>query len=111
MKAAKKVRAPSVPALGALKNAQTSTRANYSAKSTATEAQRDRILQALRRRPHTSYDLRRLGIYQAPARIKELRDKFGYDITTSFVTLTDRDGYTHPRCALYTLVGEPEGAR
>ena len=43
-------------------------------KSTATDAQRERIIEALRIRPHTSYDLRRLGIYQAPARVKELRD-------------------------------------
>lgn len=108
--ASRKTKAPnSVAAAGALRTKQ--TQAKFSAKSTATEAQRERILQALRRRPHTSYDLRRLGIYQAPARIKELRDKFDYEITTSLVTLTDRDGYTHARCALYRLVSEPEGAR
>ena len=50
-------------------------------KSTATEAQLQRIIEVLRIRPHTSYDLRRLGCYQAPARIKTLRDK-GYQITT-----------------------------
>jgi len=77
-------------------------------RSTATEAQRQRVIQALRTRPHTSYDLRRLGIYQAPARVKELRDRLGYGITTDLITLVDRDGYTHDRCALYTLVREPE---
>ncbi len=46
-------------------------------KSTATEAQRKRVIEALRLRPQTSYDLRRLGIYQAPARVKELRDRAG----------------------------------
>lgn len=80
---------------------------NFSNKSTATEAQRERIILALRRRPHTSYDLRRLGCYQAPARIKELRDRYGYNITTDRVTLYDRDGYGHPRAALYTLISEP----
>ena len=105
----KRKKAPTVAAVGALKNAQTSTRVNYSGKSTATEAQRQRVIDALRRRPHTSYDLRRLGIYQAPARIKELRDRFGYGIATDFVTLVDRDGYRHARCALYTLVSEPDG--
>ncbi|MDF1485520.1 helix-turn-helix domain-containing protein [Ramlibacter sp. H39-3-26] len=76
-------------------------------KSTATEAQFKRILEVLRIRPHTSYDLRRLGIYQAPARIKGLRDK-GYHITTDPVVIVDRDGYHHARVALYTLVSEPE---
>ena len=78
-------------------------------KSTATEAQRERIIEALRLRPHTSYDLRRLGIYQAPARVKELRDRFGYGITTDPVVIVDRDGYRHARVALYTLISEPEG--
>lgn len=77
-------------------------------KSTATEAQRTRIIEALRLRPRTSYDLRRLGIYQDPARIKELRDRFGYGITTDPVVIVDRDGYRHARVALYTLVSEPE---
>ena len=76
--------------------------------STASEAQRHRIIDALRSRPHTSYDLRRLGIYQAPARIKELRDRFGFEITTNLITLIDRDGYMHARCALYSLVNNLE---
>lgn len=76
-------------------------------KSTATEAQLQRIIEVLRIRPHTSYDLRRLGCYQAPARIKTLRDK-GYQITTDPVVIVDRDGYRHARVALYTLVSEPE---
>lgn len=105
----KKAMAPTVGAVGAIRKNQTHLK--FSAKSTATEAQRARIIDALRRRPHTSYDLRRLGIYQAPARIKELRDRFGYGITTDRVTLVDRDGYSHPRAALYTLVSEPDGER
>jgi hypothetical protein len=80
-------------------------------KSTATEAQRKRVIEALRLRPQTSYDLRRLGIYQAPARVKELRDKFGYSITTDPVVIVDRDGYHHARVALYTLVAEPVEAQ
>lgn len=82
----------------------------FSAMSTATEAQRDRILLALRLRPHTSYELRCLGIYQAPARIKELRDKCGHVITTDPVTLIDHDGYSHARCALYSLIENAEVA-
>ncbi|WP_367068563.1 helix-turn-helix domain-containing protein [Oryzisolibacter sp. LB2S] len=79
-------------------------------KSTATREQYKRIIEALRMRPQTSYDLRRLGIYQAPARIKELRDRHGYSITTDPVVIVDRDGYHHARVALYTLVSEPEVA-
>lgn len=75
-------------------------------KSTGTEAQRQRILEALRVGPKTSYDLRRLGCYQAPARIIELR-RAGYDIETELVSLYCRDGYLHPRCARYHLRGEP----
>jgi len=76
-------------------------------KSTATRDQYNRIIEALRIRPQTSYDLRRLGVYQAPARIKELRDKFDYSITTDPVVIVDRDGFRHARVALYTLVAEP----
>lgn len=79
----------------------------FSPKSTHSEAQRQRILTALRAGPKTSYDLRRLGCYQAPTRIIELRRE-GYDIRTEFITLYDRDGYMHPRCARYHLMGEAE---
>ena len=87
------------------------TASKFSEKSTASDAQRLRILVALRSGPKTSYDLRRLGCYQAPARVKELRDRFGYSIRTDRVTLYDRDGFAHPWAALYTLVSEPDGER
>lgn len=78
----------------------------FSSKSTATEAQHARILEALRTGAKTSYDLRCLGCYQAPARIKELRDKFGFNIETELVTLYDHDGYMHQRAARYHLRDE-----
>lgn len=78
------------------------------ARSTSVEAQRERIIAALRSASHTSYDLRRMGIYQAPARIKELRDRYGFDILTERVTLYDRDGFPHVNAARYSLVAEPE---
>lgn len=74
-------------------------------KSTASSAQRQRILEALRSGPKTSYCLRRLGCYQAPARIFELRKK-GHNIETERVDLYDRDGYLHPRAARYRLIDE-----
>lgn len=98
----KRAKVPAVGAVGTLRSTQ--LKLKFSPKSTASEAQRERILMALARGPKTSYDLRRLGCYQAPARIKELRDRFGYNITTDRVTLVDRDGYSHPRAALYTLI-------
>lgn len=78
---------------------------HFTPHSTASEAQRQRIMDALRTGPQTSYDLRRIGCYQAPARIIELR-RMGYDIRTEHVDLYDRDGYFHPRCARYHLISE-----
>lgn len=73
--------------------------------STSSEAQRQRILKALENGPKTSYDLRRMGCYQAPARIFELR-RLGYNIRTELIDLYDRDGYLHPRAARYHLMQE-----
>jgi hypothetical protein len=80
----------------------------FTAKSTSTEAQRQRIVEALRTGPKTSYDLRRLGCYQQSTRIFELR-RLGYAIETERITVYDRDGYMHPRCARYHLHAEPVG--
>lgn len=74
-------------------------------KSTSGGAQRQRILQALALRPHTSYELRKLGCYQCPARIIELRRR-GYDIKTERVTIWDDEGFEHHGIALYSLVAE-----
>lgn len=105
----KKAKRPTVAAVSPLKTGQSGRQ--FIPKSTHSEAQRQRIVQALRHRPQTSYDLRRLGCYQAAARVKELRDLFGYVIETTRITLYDRDGYMHPRAALYSLVSEPDGER
>jgi len=88
---------------GGLKNHSCHMQSTGEDRSAATRAQRDRILAALKRRPQTTEDLRKLGIFQAPARIKELRDRFGYLIDTTRVTVVDRAGYPHPRAALYSL--------
>lgn len=76
----------------------------FSAASTATEAQRERILEALERRPHTTHDLLTLGVFRPGARIRELRE-MGHDIVTERVTLVDEWGYTHDRCAQYSMGG------
>ena len=78
---------------------------DYAGKSTAGEAQRERIIKALLSGPKTTHDLRCLGCYQAPARVKELRDRYGYVIVTERVTLYDSYGYRHRNAARYRLVG------
>lgn len=89
------------------KQGATRPASQHSAKSTTGAAQRQRILQALRRGPKTSFELRRLGIYQHSVRIFELREA-GYQIETARVSITDHDGYEHRGCALYSLVAEAE---
>ena len=96
-----KAKAPGRQSEGFQEN--TSKPSNFSAKSCAIEAQHERILQALSRRPHTSFELTSLlGIYHPPRRIKELREQ-GHAIQTDRVVLVDAWGYRHPRCALYSL--------
>ncbi|WP_218510619.1 helix-turn-helix domain-containing protein [Variovorax sp. dw_308] len=84
-------------------------RTEFHAPASSGQAQRQRIIEALRRRGQTTEDLRTIGIFQVPARVKELRDRFGYDIETVRVTVVDRESYSHPRAALYVL-HEPKGA-
>ena len=90
------------PGEAAKRNAK---QAQYSPYSTATEAQMHRILELLRVRPQTSYDLIRAGIYRPPSRIHDLRER-GHHIETTRVTLTDRDGFQHRNCARYKLISE-----
>lgn len=77
--------------------------------ATKTEVQRSRLLEALAAGPKTTYQLRRMGLFQAPTRVSELRD-LGYQIQTARVTVVDQDGYSHPRVALYSL-DSPDGGK
>lgn len=106
MKQAPNEKAPSGQAEGFGKDTTKRVR-KFTAKSTATAAQRERIMEALRTGPRTSYDLRRMGCYQCAARVLELR-RMGCDIRTERVTLYDLDGYAHPRAARYHLVSDLE---
>lgn len=99
------------PAVGADRGSQKARvdgnqRRQFSGKSTSGAAQRHRILEALRTGPKTSFELRRLGIYQHSVRVFELR-RAGHSITTTRVTLFDHDGFEHRSCALYSL-SEPQ---
>ena len=74
----------------------------FNHKSTATEAQYGRILALLAIRPHNTEELRKAGVFQVSARIRELRLR-GYPIDTQRVSLWDRDGFEHSGVALYSL--------
>lgn len=77
-------------------------------KSTATDAQRRRIIEMLRTGAKTTLDFRRVGIMQSQTRIFELRAR-GYDLpTVSRVTVADEEGYVHAGVAVYELLAEPK---
>ncbi|WP_373100575.1 MULTISPECIES: helix-turn-helix domain-containing protein [Pasteurellaceae] len=69
--------------------------------TTSTYEQQIFILQCLRRRPHSTHELRAKGIYYPPARVKELREQ-GYVIDTFYRDETDLTGLTH-RVGVYVL--------
>lgn len=79
--------------------------------SSASEAQRRRMLEMLRTGPKTTLDFRRAGVMQSQTRVFELRAQ-GYNLpTVGRVTIHDDQGYPHHGVALYELVAEPqEGA-
>lgn len=77
------------------------------ARRTDTEAQRQKILTALRSGPKTTDQLRALGVYQVSARIWGLRAS-GYNIVTDLFDGYAADGLRHSRLGRYTLVSEPE---
>lgn len=64
-----------------------------------------KLLDALSRGPATSHYPCRIGIYQCPGRVKELRDRFGYRIRTTRVTLVNSDINTRERRVLNALEG------
>ena len=81
---------------------------NFSNKSTSTAAQYQRIIQMLRPDRKNTMQLRRAGVMMPAARIKELNDKFGYEIVrVSQVTLWDEWGFAHKGVAVYELISEP----
>lgn len=86
----------------------TINRRKFSAKSTATEAQYDRIVKMLRTGAKTTFDFRRVGIMSPASRIKELNDRHGFYIPTiALRDLYDEEGFLHKRVGVYELVSEP----
>ena len=79
-------------------------------KSTATEAQYDRIVTMLRTGTKSTFDFRKLGIMSPASRIKEMNDKLGYYIPTiDLRDLYDEEGFLHKRVGVYELIDEPPG--
>ena len=79
-----------------------------SRKSTATEAQYERIITMLRSGRKNTLDFRRAGCMSPAARIKELNDNYGaYIPTVSTVNIVDEWGFSHKGIAVYELIDEP----
>jgi hypothetical protein len=73
-------------------------------KGTASKAQADRLLEALRRFGVTTFEaMRYLDVYHCPARVLQLR-KRGYKIVTHWQTIITESGEKH-RVGLYVLEG------
>ena len=74
-------------------------------KSTATQAQHERILAMLGVGEKSTFDFRRAGIMQTSTRILELRRR-GHNIdTVARRDMFDADGHRHVRVAVYALRG------
>lgn len=86
----------------------TKRKINFSARSTATEAQIQRLLGLATIRPHHTHELRKVGISHPAGRIRDL-EKRGYVFDVLRITTVDSDGYSHRGVALYSLVSTPEG--
>jgi hypothetical protein len=87
------------------KSATQTTKVNSTSRGSSTEAQRARLLAALKRGPvDTVRAYRVLDILHAPRRVFELR-KQGYDIATVWVTRFTEAGEPH-RVGQYVLGGE-----
>ena len=76
--------------------------------STSTQAQIDRLLRLLKRRPRHTHELRQHGISHPAARVLDLKRR-GFCIESSRVSTVDSDAFQHRGVALYELRGEPEG--
>lgn len=69
--------------------------------TTSAGEQRRFTIERLRERPHSTNELRQMGVYSPPARVKELRNQ-GYLIDTFFRDETDNTSLTH-RVGVYVL--------
>ena len=78
----------------------------FTAASTATEAQIQRMTAMLRHAPRNTHELRRHGISHPAGRVQDLLQR-GFVIASDRITTVDGDGYPHVGVALYSLLAEP----
>lgn len=83
------------------------SRDKFNARSTATKAQMDRLVELLRVRQRHTHELRMSGISHPAGRIQDL-EALGFVIASDRTTTVDGDGFIHSRVAIYTIVSEPE---
>ena len=86
----------------------------YGLKSTATEAQYERIDRAYDHvgKLISTLDFRKMGVLHPAGRIKEMNEKLGYYIpTVDLRTVIDAEGFAHPRIAFYELIDRPAQGR
>lgn len=84
----------------------------FSRKSTATEAQYERIDRMLSTGEKNTFQFRRAGIMSPASRIKEMNDLLGYDIPTiALRDLYDEEGFRHRRVAVYEMIARPTEGR
>jgi hypothetical protein len=63
----------------------------------------------LRQGERSTFDFRKAGVIHPAMRIKELNEKFGFQIPrVDLRDLWDADGFMHKRIAVYALMAEPQ---
>lgn len=86
----------------------------YSRRSTATDAQYDRIDRAFDYygKLICTLDFRKMGVIHPSGRIKEMNEQMGYRIeAVALLTVTDDQGFAHPRIAFYEMIERPQEAQ
>ncbi len=93
-----------------IKTGQAATKTRkFGLKSTATEAQYERIDRMLSTGEKNTFQFRKAGIMSPATRIKEMNDKLGYYIPRiDQRDIYDDEGYCHPRVAVYELIDRPK---
>ena len=82
----------------------------YSRKSTATEAQYERIDRAFdyAGKLISTLDFRKMGVIHPSGRVKEMNEKMEFHIArVDLRTVVDDQGFAHPRIAFYELIDRP----
>ena len=82
----------------------------FGLKSTVTEAQYERVDRAFDYpgKLISTLDFRKMGVIHPSGRVREMNKKMGFHIATvELRTVTDDQGFPHPRIAFYELIDRP----